>query len=227
MKHRNSHFAVGYWNRLRARGGIPDQSDIDPKALKRLLPYVFLLDARHDGAFTYRLAGTALCERFGVELRDHNFLSHWDRESRSTLATFLRQSLRTRTPLCLTSIGATEDCTMVEIETVMMPVTFGGASEPERFLAVANALGDLYPLAGRPIAFERLVAADFIREGGQDAGDPPADGTRTGIAHPRAPYLQLVSSRDKPATPMRRLDMSEALKNLFAEFGARPERQSD
>ena len=35
MKHRNSHFAVGYWNRIRAGNGVPDQADIDPKALKR------------------------------------------------------------------------------------------------------------------------------------------------------------------------------------------------
>jgi hypothetical protein len=225
MKHRHSHFAVGYWNRLRARGGIPDQADIDPKALKRLLPYVFLLDARHDGSFTYRLAGTALCERFGIELRDHNFLTHWDRESRTTLATFLRQSLRTRTPVCLTSIAATEDCTMVEIETVLMPITFGGR-EPERFLAVANALGDLYALAGRPIAFERLVAADFIREGAVDTKQQPPGGPHPDWQpHPRAPHLQLVSSRD--TTPVRRMDMSEAMKTLFAEFGARPGPQAD
>jgi hypothetical protein len=226
MKHRHSHFAVGYWNRLRARGGIPDQADIDPKALKRLLPYVFLLDARHDGSFTYRLAGTALCERFGVELRDHNFLTHWDRESRTTLATFLRQALRTRTPVCLTSIAATEDCTMVEIETVLMPITFGGR-EPERFLAVANALGDLYALAGRPIAFERLVAADFIREGAVDTKEqPPGSGPDPKWQpHPKAPHLSLVSSREN--TPVRRMDMSEAMKTLFAEFGVRPGPQSE
>ena len=158
MKHRNSHFAVGYWSRIRAGHPVPDQADIDPKALKRLLPYVFLLDARPDGAFTYRLAGTALCERFGGELRDRNFLTHWDRESRVLLANHLRQSLRANAPLCLTSIGATEDCAMVEIETVLMPISFGGG-QAERFLGVAHAMGDLYALAGRAIAFERLVTA--------------------------------------------------------------------
>lgn len=230
MKHRNSHFAVGYWSRIRGVSRIPDQADIDPKALKRLLPYVFLLDARHDGSFTYRLAGTALCERFGVELRDHNFLSHWDRESRVALANALRQSLRTRTPLCLTSIGATEDCAMVEIETVLMPITFGG-HEPERFLAVAHTLGDVHALAGRPIAFERLVASDFVQEGDAEGTPPsPPNGPNSGwTGHPRAPHLQLVSSRDKPPAPppARRLDMSESLKALFAQFGATPERQTD
>ena len=69
MKHRNSHFAVGYWSRIRHGRPTPDQCDIDPKALKRLLPFVFLLDVRTEGSVTYRLAGTTLCERYGGELR--------------------------------------------------------------------------------------------------------------------------------------------------------------
>lgn len=227
MKHRNSHFAVGYWSRIRAGNGVPDQADIDPKALKRLLPYVFLLDARPDGVFTYRLAGTALCERFGVELRDHNFLEHWDRESRAFLATSLYQALRTKTPLCLTSIGATEDCRMIEIETVLMPISFGG-KEPERFLAVAHTLGDVYALGGRAIAFERLVASAFIQEGEAIDTAPPGSGANPVLpGHPRAPHLHLVSSRENSPAPPRRLDMSESLKAIFARFGATPERQSD
>ena len=76
MKHRNSHFAVGYWSRLRQGRLAPDQADIDPRALKRLLPNVFLLEARGDGAFVYRLAGTALCDRYGAELRGSDRRAH-------------------------------------------------------------------------------------------------------------------------------------------------------
>ena len=235
MKHSNSHFAVGYWSRIRAGRAVPDQADIDPKALKRLLPYVFLLDVRPDSTFTYRLAGTALCERFGVELRDHNFLAHWDRESRASLATLLRQSIRTRTPLCLTSIGATEDCRMIEIETVLMPISFGGR-DPERFLAVAHVLGDPYPLAGRAIAFERLVASIFVQEGEATDATPPSisppsdsnggDATRS---HPRAPHLRLVSSRETVGTVSEpaHFDAGEALRELFARLGTAPARRID
>jgi len=232
MKHRNSHFAVGYWSRIRAGRAVPDQADIDPKALKRVLPSVFLLDVRPDSTFTYRLAGTALCQRFGVELRNHNFLAHWDRESRASLATLLRQSLRTRTPLCLTSIGATEDCRMIEIETVLMPISFGGR-EPERFLAIAHVLGDPSPLAGRAIAFERLVASSFIQEGEAVDATPPSasnGGDAARNAHPRAPHLRLVSSREPVnviATETSHFDAGEALRELFARLGALPARRID
>src|SRR5215510_9383889 len=69
MKHRNNHFAVGYWSLIRRGRPAPDQADVDPKALKRLLPFVFLLDARHS-TFVYRLAGTTLCERYDRGLPD-------------------------------------------------------------------------------------------------------------------------------------------------------------
>ena len=44
MKHKNSHLLVGYWSRLRSGREVPDQTDIDPRAIKRLLSYTFILD---------------------------------------------------------------------------------------------------------------------------------------------------------------------------------------
>jgi len=198
MKHRNSHFAVGYWSRLRKGRATPDQADIDPKTLKRLLPFVFLLDARIDGSFVFRLAGTTLCERYGTELRGKNFMSHWDAESRTRLGVLLRQSLTSNTPLCLTSIGATEDCRMIEIETILMPISFG-SGKAERFLGLAQVLTDVSSLVGRSISFERLVASSLVRED-EDLStvelppppSPPADDSWR--KHPRAPHLRLVVS---------------------------------
>jgi hypothetical protein len=219
MKHRNSHFAVGYWSRLRKGKGTPDQADIDPKALKRLLPFVFLLDARAGDKLIYRLAGTTLCERYGGELRGRNFLSHWDPDSRSRLIELVRQALVQRAPACLTSIGATEDCRMVEIETVLMPITFG-AGAPERFLGVAQVLTDVAPLAGRTITFERLVSAALVQEedgviSEQPPAPPPADGGHR--FNTRARHLRLVASR--PDDSMHS-DVSEAMSKLLALCGA-------
>jgi hypothetical protein len=213
MKHRNSHFAVGYWSRIRHGRETPDQSDIDPKALKRLLPFVFLLDAR-GGHLTYRLAGTTLCERYGGELRGRDFLHQWDPESRIKISDLLRKSLREGVPACLTSIGATSDCHMIEIETLLMPITFG-ASHPERFLGVAQVLTDVMPLAGHPIQFERLVGATLVREDGDRTELPPPsrDGWQP---HPRAPHLRLVSRGPVPAEkdPLY-FDADEGLQNLM------------
>jgi hypothetical protein len=194
MKHRNSHFAVGYWSRLRSGRAVPDQVDIDPKALKRLLPIVFLLEARADGSYVYRLAGTTLCERYGGELRGRNYLDPWDPASRLQLLKLLRQATAERLPLCINSVGATAQCGMVEIETVLMPIR-SGTELPERFLAVAQVLTDVASLAGEPISFERMVSAKLVREEHRAAspGEPRPGPGRDWRAHPRAPHLRLVN----------------------------------
>ena len=60
MKHKNSHLLVGYWSRLRKGRDVPDQTDIDPRAIKRMLSYTFIVDATSIARPNYRLAGTAL-----------------------------------------------------------------------------------------------------------------------------------------------------------------------
>ena len=216
MKHRNSHFAVGYWSRLRQGRETPDQSDIDPKALKRVLPSVFLLDAR-GGHLTYRLAGTTLCERHGGELRGRDFLHQWDPDSRIKISDLLRKSLRARVPACLTSVGASSDCNMIELETVLMPITFG-ASHPERFFGVSQVLTDVMALSSNQIRFERLVGATLVQEGASaelpPAGPPPQDGWRP---HPRAPHLRLVPrTRTGAQNDPLHLDADKSLRNLVS-----------
>ena len=188
MKHRNNHFAVGYWSLIRRGRPAPDQADVDPKALKRLLPFVFLLDAKHS-SFVYRLAGTTLCERYGGELRGRDFLTQWDRESRAKLPLLMKDALAESTPLWLASVGTTEDRKMVEIETVLMPMTFN-ADARERFLGVAQVMTDASPLLGRSITFERLVASGLIREGEWSVSEPAA--------------VPMPMMADAPARPSKR-----------------------
>jgi hypothetical protein len=227
MKHRNNHFAVGYWSLIRRGRPAPDQSDVDPKALKRLLPFVFLLDARHSH-FVYRLAGTTLCERYGGELRGRDFLAQWDRESRTRLSALLKNALAESTPLCLTSVGTTADCRMIEIETVLMPVTFNGEA-PERFLGVAQVLTDATPLLGRSIAFEKLVTSDLVREADfvvpePAAAAPPPPPVRRPRASrtSRGAHLKLVVSQARPEPSHDQMGFSGngALVTLLAKCDA-------
>jgi len=215
MKHRNSHLLVGYWSRLRKGRSLPDQTDIDPRAIKRILSHVFILEASDTSHPVYRLAGTSLCERFGTELKGTEFLTHWEGQSRSALAALLRQSLMTRQPVCISSIGSTMECGMVELETVLAPVTFGD-SAPTRFVGMVQVLSDLAQLGGRPISFERLVGAQLIQESEPlpsvdipPPPMPPGDGLRAG--HPKAPHLRLIVNR--PTT--LHCEMDETMKNLI------------
>jgi hypothetical protein len=213
MKHRNSHLLVGYWSRLRRGRDLPDQADIDPRAIKRMLSHVFILEASDTSKPQYRLAGTALCDRFGFELKGTNFLSHWEAQSRSSLTLLLRQAIALKQPICISSIGATAECGMVEMETILAPVTFGDEA-PIRFVGLTQILSDTAQLGGKPIAFERLVGSQLVQEDEPLSANtpppppmppllPPGDALRS---HPRAPHLRLVVSQDRPATVHTEMD---------------------
>ncbi len=205
MKHRNSHLLVGYWSRLRKGRDVPDQTDIDPRAIKRMLSYVFILDVENPARPIYRLAGTGLCERFGFELKGTGFLAHWEAQSSQALASLLRQALTLNQPVCLSSIGASAECGMVELETTLCPVSFNG-EEPTRFIGMIQVLSDQTLLAGKPIAFQRLAASQLIREDDPlptydnlPPPPPPPTAITSLRNHPRAPHLRLVVSQSRPA----------------------------
>ncbi|HEX4160010.1 MAG TPA: PAS domain-containing protein [Rhizomicrobium sp.] len=206
MKHRNSHLLIGYWSRLRAGRVVPDQSDIDPRAIKRMLSQVFILDARDPARPFYRLAGTKLCDRFGLELRGTSFYAHWEAQARDRLVLLLRQSLQMKQPIWLSAIGTTSNCAMMEMETVLAPLTFGPGA-PQRFLGIAQFLSDSMQLGGRPIAYERLIDSRIVCE--HEPLDRPQDPPAPPFIAPRSartPHLRLVASRDEPLPLQREMD---------------------
>ena len=220
MKHKNSHLLVGYWSRLRNGRDVPDQTDIDPRAIKRMLSHIFILDAINPGRPTYRLAGTGMCERFGMELKGTGYLAHWEGQSGIALGALLKQAMKSRQPVCLSSIGASADCGMVELETVLLPISFNGG-QPTRFLGMVQVLTDTTPLAGRPIAYQRLVASQLVREGeplsNTNLPPPPPPAVQILRNHPRAPHLRLVVSQDRPTVANFQPDA--ILKRVFDMIG--------
>jgi hypothetical protein len=216
MKHRNSHLLVGYWSRIRAGRDVPDQTDVDPRAIKRMLSQLFILESTDPARASFRLAGTWLCDRFGFELRGTSFLGTWEAQSRSPLVSLLRQSLLAKQPVCVSSIGSSADNMMVEMETVLAPLSFGGAG-PTRFMGMVQLVGDSAAFAGRPIAFQRLVGSKIVSEDEPIANLPPPPSIPPadfGRGHPRAPHLRLVVSRDKPV--MVHFEMDELMQTLIS-----------
>ena len=214
MKHRNSHLLIGYWSRSRRGRALPDQADIDPRAIKRMLPHVFILEARDAANPVYRLAGTNLCDRFGQELRGISFLSLWEARARESLVLLLGQSLAARLPLCLSAMGETAQSAMLEMETVLAPLTFGSA-RPQRFLGITQFLADSSQLGGAPIARQRLMGSQTIREDEpfHSESDPPAPPPfASSRGSSRAPHLRLVVSR---ASPTLHCELDQAMRNAI------------
>lgn len=58
----------GYWASLKRGARLPGRRDIDPRAFKRLLPTVSLIDVLDTDDFRLRLAGTGLYGVYGREI---------------------------------------------------------------------------------------------------------------------------------------------------------------
>lgn len=221
MKHKNSHLLVGYWSRIRAGRSVPDQIDIDPRAIKRLLSYTFILDCESPARPIYRLAGTALCERFGFEMKGTSFLAHWESRSGLALPPLLRQALKQRQPVCLSSVAVTADNGAVELETVLAPISIN-EGRPTRFFGLVQMLSNPGPLLGHAIAYERLVGSQLLREADAvsryDLNQPPPPPPPPLRAHPKAPYLRLVASQDDGPAVLR-FGSGDLLEKLLRVIG--------
>src|SRR5690606_1239178 len=77
MKHRNNQILFDYWNAIRAGRPAPRRAEIEPGDIRRVLPYVFILERKDRDTYRFRLAGTGLCSTYGMEFRGHNMLSMW------------------------------------------------------------------------------------------------------------------------------------------------------
>lgn len=75
-----------YWATIRAGRPAPNRAEVDPTKFRDLLDRVFILDHRGPREARFRLAGTRLCNAFGMELRGMNMLTLWQGESRERLA---------------------------------------------------------------------------------------------------------------------------------------------
>lgn len=60
---------VAYWEALRAGRPAPRRSEIDPREFGDYLEDTFVLECAADGETRFRLAGMALCDMMGMELR--------------------------------------------------------------------------------------------------------------------------------------------------------------
>ena len=77
MKHTNTRALYEYWNSLRGEDSAPDRDDIKPGHIKWLLPDVFILEYKGEAKFPFSLAGTHLCDHYGMELRGLNLCDFW------------------------------------------------------------------------------------------------------------------------------------------------------
>lgn len=123
MQHPNSLDLLTYWTARRGSRPCPSCAEMEPSAISKILPHVFIAERREDdGTMIFRLAGTAICLLFGRELKTTPLSELWLREGRRN-ASGIAQAVTAGKPGVLSLDGLSKGGRTIRAEMLLLPVT--------------------------------------------------------------------------------------------------------
>jgi Uncharacterized protein conserved in bacteria len=181
LRHPNSSELLGYWNRIRGEADVPARAAFDPAAVRKALPYIFILETS-DGHATFRLAGTGVCEAHMRELRNYRFSSLWSAKDRRQADVVTGMVTKEAWGAVMLSRASTADGLNVEFETLLLPML---DREGKRSFVIGSmsCLGNAWWLGSRAITEHELASLRLLptKEG------EPFPGAADVIDFPRRP----------------------------------------
>jgi hypothetical protein len=141
MIHSELRALYGYWNRLRAGRKTPLRSDIDPRDMACDARNLFILENLGRGNIRFRLAGTAIVDAFGMELRGMNARAIMATGSRESFTALINEALEDPGIGYARLRNAADESGIWEINLLPLRSDFG---------MVDRVIGCLHPLVGMP-----------------------------------------------------------------------------
>jgi len=163
MRTRGSRTLYRYWRGIREGQRIPHRSAIEPRGLKEVLPWTFIVDRVDREMAPFRLAGTGLCEQYGRELRGSNFLSLWLGDCRRTVRSLIDNVVMMPAPAFIEFEAQASNERRMYGEIVLLPLA---ASDGE----VLQILGGWFPavthdpLLERPLIRHRVKKISMLKD---------------------------------------------------------------
>ncbi|KQQ72551.1 hypothetical protein ASF70_13640 [Rhizobium sp. Leaf321] len=149
-----------YWTGLCDGRLPPMRNEIDPVALRRFLPHLFIVANEADDQLTFRLAGTRLCELFGGEFRGMPFRTIWDLEENDRAQEVVMQILVHEKP-AIADVVLNVAGTSIECEMLMMPLR-SSETGSDRVLGALLPADCPFPVAARPASGLHLQDWGFV-----------------------------------------------------------------
>jgi hypothetical protein len=100
-----------YWGRLKGERTAPDRAEIDPVAIRHILPDLFIIEVDPERRLPLRLCGARVNALWQREQKGHLFLGWWRAQRQEEMAEAIRRVIDTQTPLVAnarTALGASE-----------------------------------------------------------------------------------------------------------------------
>lgn len=156
MRNQASRRIFDYWTDLKGNRAAPLRTEIDPAALRHLLPHLFIVTVGPDGIPVFRLAGTRICDLFGRELRGAAFAETWREDDRQRPIEIVYNVIHYE-QAALLDVLASDDDDRHGYEMLLLPIRSAEGTGSDR------VLGALLP-HGSPITTPRLLASGLSLE---------------------------------------------------------------
>ncbi len=89
MQNTTSQILYKYWNEIRGGRMAPRRFEIEPARFATILPETFMVECERGETARFRLTGTRVTEKLGVELRGHAFSELFDAADHADLKPFM------------------------------------------------------------------------------------------------------------------------------------------
>jgi len=139
MIHSEIRALYNYWERLRAGRPCPYRAEIDPRDMDGDARHLFVLEDLGQGNLRFRLAGTALIDAFGYELRGMSARSVMEGRARESFVALIDETLA-EPGVGYARLFAPDGVTAWEVVLLPLRGNFG---------QIDRLIGCLHPVSGR------------------------------------------------------------------------------
>jgi hypothetical protein len=101
MLHPGSRALFRYWEAIRGEMSAPPRDWLDLKKIRGLVPFLFMIERKPGKGYVWRLAGTRVCELWGIELTGKSALVQGERFERETIVRLFDGVVDTHQPFVL------------------------------------------------------------------------------------------------------------------------------
>ncbi len=168
MNSKTSQALFAYWNEVRRDRLAPRRFEIEPSQIVGILPHTFILERVDSETFRYRLAGTALCDAFGQEFRDTNFLAGWHGDDADAIERLLAAVTQHGAVGVLSVEAMAVGRPAVAFEILILPLVHT-RDTIDRLLGAATPLEMPDWLGSEPLTTRRLTASTLVWPTGTSA----------------------------------------------------------
>lgn len=161
MKQRTSQIVYAYWNDVRGTRAAPRRFEIEPARISAILSETFILEHAGRETYTFRLAGTKLCEQLGGEFRGRNFLEGWTVGERDVYLRHFTSMSRQASISVFTIRGTNASGDGADFEIVVLPLVHTN-DRVDRFLGTISAIDPPAWLGSTPLLTRTLVSDDLV-----------------------------------------------------------------